>query len=175
VFEYSELMFTAGIRAAASGLPFFPTKGAVGSDVLGALDYATVADPYTGEEVVAVPAMKLDVAIIHAEAADGFGNVLRSPAPDFLDDADANLCRAAERVIVTVERIVDHAEVVASNRHTVLHGFEVDALVALPGGARPSAVPGRYPADREALQRYLAAVAADLGTAGGAAKELVSL
>jgi glutaconate CoA-transferase subunit A len=174
VFEYSELLFMAGVRAAAGGLPFFPTKGAVGSDVLGALDYATVADPYTGEEVVAVPPMSLDVAVIHAEAADGFGNVIRSPAPDFLDDADANLCRAADKVVVTVERIVDHAEVVGANRHTVLHGFEVDALVAVPGGARPSAVPGRYPADRESLERYLAAVAADPGAAGGAAKELVS-
>jgi glutaconate CoA-transferase subunit A len=174
VSEYSELLFTAGVRAAAGGLPFFPTKGAVGSDVLDALGYASVADPYGGEEVVAVPAMRLDVAVIHAESADRFGNVVRSPAPDFLDDADANLCRAAERVVVTVERLVDHAEVVAHNRQTVLHGFEVDAVVVLPGGARPGALPGVYPVDRASIERYLAAVAVDPGAAGGAAKELVS-
>ena len=172
VLEYSELLFTAGIRAAAAGLPFFPTRGAMGSDVLAELGFTTVADPYTGEELVAVPAVDLDVAVIHAEAADELGNVLRSSAPDFLDDADANLCRAARTVIVTVERIVDHAEVVARNHETVLHAFEVDAIVALPGGARPSAVPGVYPADRAAIERYLAAVAADPDAVDRAVKEL---
>ena len=119
-----------------------------------------------------MPAMELDVAVIHAEAADGFGNVVRSASADFLDDADANLCRAAATVIVTVERVVDHAEVVAHNRDTVLHGFEVDAVVAVPGGARPTAVPGVYPADRTVIERYLNAVEADPEGAEGAAKEL---
>ena len=172
VHEHSELLFTAGVRAAAAGLPFFPTKGAVGSDILAGLGYATVADPYTGDEVVAVPAMNLDVAVIHAEAADGLGNVLRAPTGDFLDDADVNLCRAARTVVVTVERIVDHAEVVAHNRETVLHGFEVDAVVAVPGGARPAGMPGLYPPDRAAVERYLGAMAADPGAADRAAKEL---
>jgi glutaconate CoA-transferase, subunit A len=172
VSEYSELLFTAGVRAAAAGLPFLPTRGAVGSDILADLGYSTVTDPYTGEELVAVPAIDLDVAVIHAEAADGFGNVLRSSAPDFLDDADVNLCRSARSVIVTVERIVDHAEVVARNRDTVLNAFEVDAVVALPGGARPAAMPGIYPADRAAIECYLAAVAADPDAADRAVKEL---
>jgi glutaconate CoA-transferase subunit A len=173
VFEYSELLFTAGVRASAAGLPFFPTRGAIGSDVLADLGYRTVADPYTGEDLVAVPAMDLDVAIVHAEAADDRGNVLRWAAPDFLDDADANLCRAARTVIVSVERLVDHDEVVARNLETVLHGFEVDALVVLPGGARPTAAPGLYPTDRAAVERYLAAVAAEPGAADRAAKELL--
>lgn len=154
--EYSELLFVTGLRAAASGLPFLPTRGAAGSDLVGELGLAAVTCPYTGAELVAVPAMRLDVAVIHAEAADARGAVLGPAEADFLHDADAALARAADTVVVTVERIAGTDEVRAARHRTLLFPHEVDAVVLAPRGARPTAVPGHYPADVAGLRRYLA-------------------
>src|SRR5207302_7047092 len=104
-FEYSELLYTSGLRASVAGLPFMPTRGASGSQLLEELGFRTVADPYTGEELVAVPALRPDFCVLHAEAADERGNVLAPAVHDFLFDADATLARASAKVIVTVERI----------------------------------------------------------------------
>lgn len=153
--DYNEMVFAAGLRAALAGLPFLPTRGGIGSQVVADLGLATVTCPYTGVELLAAPAIRPDVTVLHAEAADAQGNVLGPEHADFLFDMDANLARASRRVIVTVERIAGPEETLAANRRTLLFGFEVDAIVELPGGARPSAVPGRYPADMAAVARYL--------------------
>ncbi|MBP2367787.1 CoA transferase subunit A [Pseudonocardia parietis] len=154
--EYSELLFVTGLRAAGAGLPFLPTRGATGSDLLAELGLRGVTCPYTGEEVVAVPAMRLDVAVVHASAAGADGTVLGPAEADFLHDADAVLARAADVVIVTVERILDDERAHAARHRALLFGHEVDAVVVAPGGARPTALPGEYPADLAGLRRYLA-------------------
>jgi glutaconate CoA-transferase subunit A len=153
--DYSEMIFAAGIRAALAGLPFLPTRGGTGSQVALDLDTQTVTCPYTGEQLLAAPALRPDVCVLHAEAADREGNVLGPAHADFLFDMDANLARASKQVVVTVERLVDHDEVVRANRRTLLFGFEVSAVVVLANGARPTAVPGCYGTDVAALGRYL--------------------
>jgi glutaconate CoA-transferase subunit A len=170
-FDYDELVFAAGLRAALAGLPFLPTRGGTGSQVVADLGLHTVTCPYTGVELIAAPAIRPDVTVLHAEAADREGNVLGPAQADFLFDMDANLARASGAVIVTVERLADREEMVAANRRAMLFGFEVDAVVVQPGGARPSAVPGAYPADLGALTRYLAAAGTDGGGAATAVKE----
>ena len=90
----------------APGCPFFPTRGALGSDLVAELGIQEVACPYTGERLLAAPAIRPDVCVIHAEAADEQGNVMAPSTRDFLFDSDATLARAAEKVIVTAERIV---------------------------------------------------------------------
>ena len=105
-FEYSEFLFVAGLRASLAGLPFLPTRGARGSDLVAELGVAEVTCPYTGERLLAAPALRPDVCVLHAEAADEQGNVLAPGARDFLFDSDQTLARASERVVVTVERIV---------------------------------------------------------------------
>jgi glutaconate CoA-transferase subunit A len=165
--EHTELQFVTGLRAAGAGLPFLPTRGGTGSAVTAERGLATVRCPYSGEELLAVPALRLDVAVIHAEAADEEGNVLAPRWPTFLHDADTVLARAARQVVVTVERLAPRAEVVAAGR-TALFGFEVDAVVVLPGGARPCALPGAYDADLTAIRAYLAAATADPAAAGAA-------
>lgn len=157
--EYSELMFIAGLRAALAGLPFMPTKAAAGSDVLRELGFAELRCPYTGTAVVAVPALQLDVAVIHAEAADERANVIGPASRDFLYDFDANIARAADRVVVTVERVASEDEVVAQRQRTLLFGYEVDAVVELPRGAAPTSLPGVYQPDLVAIRRYLAEAA----------------
>ena len=162
-FEYSELLFVSGLRASGAGLPFFPTRGALGSDLVAELGIEEVACPYTGERLLAAPAIRPDVCVIHAEAADEQGNVMAPSAHDFLFDSDATLARAAEKVIVTVERIVPAAEIRSGG--ALLFSFEVDAVVELAHGAWPTAVPGVYGADIDAVRTYLAAAESDADAA----------
>ena len=75
-FEYSELVFVTGLRASAAGLPFLPTRGAKGSDLVAELGLRDVECPYTGERILAAPAIRPEVCVLHAEAADALGNVL---------------------------------------------------------------------------------------------------
>jgi glutaconate CoA-transferase subunit A len=128
--ECSEHLFVGGLMAAGSGLPFWPTLGAVGSDVSAGLGLRTVTCPYTGRPVIAVPATPLDVALLHAEAATRAGDVLAPGRREFLDDADLALARAAARVIVTVDRLATSDEV-AGGHLAVLAPFEVHAVVLL--------------------------------------------
>jgi glutaconate CoA-transferase, subunit A len=172
--DYSEVMFTSGLRAALAGLPFLPTRAGIGSQVTADAGIRMVTCPYTGDQLLAVPALRPDVSVLHAVAADREGNVLGPEQADFLFDMDANLARASHRVIVTVEQLVDAADTLAANRRTLLFGFEVDMVVVLPGGARPTALPGNYPAAIKSVSRYLQAAGQDPGQAAAAMDELTS-
>lgn len=171
--DYDEVLFASGLRASLAGLPFLPTRGGTGSQVTVDLGIQSVTCPYTGEELLAAPAIRPDVTVLHAEAADREGNVLGPMQADFLFDMDANLARASEHVVVTVERLAERAEIVQANRRTLLFGFEVDAVVVLPNGARPTAVPGSYPSYGSALSRYLEIAGKDPSRAHEAMDELV--
>lgn len=149
--DHSEFLFMSGLRAGMAGLPFLPTRGGTGSQVTADLGIRTVTCPYTGEQILAAPSIRPDFALLHAAEADASGNV---PAPDaagFLFDYDANVARAASKVIVSVERLVDSV----AGRPMLLYGHEVDAVVVVEGGARPCAVPGEYGVDLTALRAYL--------------------
>lgn len=156
-FEYSELVFVAGLRASLAGLPFMPTRGSLGSDLVPELGLQEIACPYTGERVIAAPALRPDVCLLHAEAADEQGNVLAPAARDFLFDFDQTIARASERVVVTVERIVPTDEL---RGHALLFSYEVDAVVETPRGAWPTGLPGVYGTDLEAVRGHLAPVPA---------------
>lgn len=149
--EESEWMLLGRLRAAAAGMPFIVTRAGMGSDLVAARGLQEIADPYTGERLLAVPALAPDVAIIHAWRADRHGNVQMSWPPDHLTDVDLLMARAARRVIVTVEHLVDADEVRATARDTVLYPFEIDAVVVAEHGATPTALPPFYGVDAEAL------------------------
>jgi glutaconate CoA-transferase subunit A len=157
--EYSELLFVSGLRASLAGLPFLPTRGAQGSDLVAELGVREIACPYTGERLLAAPALRPDVTVIHAEAADERGNVLAPTTKDFLFDADANIARAADAVVVTAERIVPTEEIRRGG--ALLFSYEVTAVVEAPRGAWPTALPGVYGADVEAVRTYLEEAAGD--------------
>lgn len=161
--EYSELLFVSGLRASLAGLPFLPTRGARGSDLVAELGVEEIACPYTGERLLAAPALRPDVCVIHAEAADEHGNVLAPSTKDFLFDADANIARAAEAVVVTAERIVPTSEIRRGG--ALLFSYEVTAVVEAPRGAWPTALPGIYGADVAAVRAYLEEAVADPGAA----------
>ncbi|MGA0064459.1 MAG: CoA transferase subunit A [Ilumatobacteraceae bacterium] len=155
VREYSELMFISGLRAAAIGLPFLPSRGAAGSDLAADASLRTVPCPYTGETLWAMPALRPDVTFLHAERADALGNVDAPSERDFLWDADATLARASRRVVVSVEKIVPTEQL----RAPTLFAHEVAHVLEVPRGAAPSEVPGVYGADFTGLAAYQQAVA----------------
>ncbi len=149
--EESEWMLVGGLRAASAGMPFLATRAGVGSDLAAARGLKEVVDPYTGIAALAVPALPLDVAILHAWRADERGNVQTPWPPDHLADVDLLMARSAATVIVTVEEMVSVEEVVSTARDTVLYPFEVDAVAVVSGGAAPTAYPPLYSADTQAI------------------------
>ena len=145
--ELSEWMLVGGLRAATMGAPFLATRAALGSELVEARGLRTVTDPYTGEDYLAVPAIRPDVAFVHAWRADEEGNVQLPWPPDHLADVDLLIARAARTTVVSVETLVPREVVESSSERTRLFGFEVDLLVEAPGGARPGSVPPLYEDD----------------------------
>ncbi len=152
--EMSEWMLVGGLRAATMGVPFIPTRAALGSDLVTDRAYKTVVDPYTGDEFLAVPPIHPDIAFIHAWRADEDGNVQFPWPPDHLADADVLLAKAAKVTVVSVEQIVSREVVAAEPERTRLFGFEVDLLIEAPGGARPGSCPPLYREDEEWLDAH---------------------
>ncbi len=142
----------AGLRAAAQGIPFMPIAGMSGSDLVPGR-FLAVRDPYSGGEVVTVPALRPDWAIVHAQESDQAGNA-RVHGTQF---EDLLMCRAAERVLVTCERFIDEAETAAHPELTAIPGFQVEAVVEAPHGAWPASCAGYYDVDEAYLTAYAAA------------------
>lgn len=147
----------AGLRAAIQGVSFMPMAGLAGSDLVRASGFRTVADPYTGQEWVAIPAIAPDWCIVHVHEADEQGNS-RILGPKYDDVLKA---RAARNLIVTAERIVDGREFAARPELTDIPGFLVTAVVHAPGGAWPHGCHGCYPPDEAFFEAYLAACAGE--------------
>ncbi|GGS95039.1 MULTISPECIES: CoA transferase subunit A [Streptomyces] len=134
--EYDEAMFLWGLRAAANRLPFLPVRAGLGSDVLRVNpELRTVLSPYgDGEELVAVPALRLDAALVHVNRADRLGNG-RYLGPDpYFDDL---FCEAADAAYLSCEQLVETADLAeAGPPQSLLIGrHTVTGVVEAPGGA----------------------------------------
>lgn len=138
-----------GLRAAAQGIPFMPIAGMTGSDIV-AGRFLTVPNPYGEGEVVTVPALWPDWAIIHVQEADRQGNA-RIRGTHF---EDVLMAKAARQVLLTCERLVDGSQFEAEPDLTTIPGFQVDLVVEAPGGARPASCSGWYDVDEGYLARY---------------------
>ena len=147
----------AQLRASEMGLPFLPVRGVKGTD-MGRLhpEYAEVACPFTGEVLVAVPAMRPDVALLHAPLGDRRGN-LHLEQPYVLDERFAP---ASAMVVATVDRLASTGEVAEAG--VTIPGHLVAAVAEVPFGAHPASCYPGYPYDREHLAGWVAAA-----TAGG--------
>ena len=154
--EYSEWTMLGGLRAAAMGVPFLPTRAAAGSQIVDIHDFRTVEDPYTGHGYLALPPLRPDVAVIHAWRASAAGTIQTAWPPDHLYDVDVLAARAARTVIVTVEEIVPDGEVAEHAEWTILLPVDVDMVVAAPRGAWPTAAWPAYEADHDVIAEYQA-------------------
>jgi glutaconate CoA-transferase, subunit A len=159
--ELDEGMLQLGLQAAAHRLPFLPTRAGLGSDVLRVNpELRTITSPYEdGEELVAMPALTLDAALVHVHRADARGNgQILGPDPYF----DDLYCMAARLRFVSCERVVPTADLVGEHCvHTLrLSRMHVDGVVEAPRGAHFTSCEPDYGRD-EAFQARYAAAAAD--------------
>jgi glutaconate CoA-transferase subunit A len=157
--QLDEGMFLLGLQAAAWRVPFLPTRVGLGSDVVAKQpEIRTVTSPYDdGEELVAMPALTLDVALVHQNRADAGGNA-QFLGPDlYFDDL---MCQAAQRSFVTCERIVDTGDLLKEGSHHTLRISRLwtDGVVETPNGAHFTSCVPDYERD-EAFQKGYAASA----------------
>jgi glutaconate CoA-transferase subunit A len=151
VVDMSNYTVALGLWAAAQGLPFVPCQSLGGTDIIRDNPYfSQVECPFTGRNLVAVKAIQPDVAVIHVMRADAAGNAHVWGATGVALDA----LRAARRVLVTAEEIVDEAVIRSDPDRTKVPGFRVDAVCQVPFGAHPSAVQGYYNHDDDFYVEY---------------------
>ena len=155
--EYTESTMIDRLLAASMGLSFFPTRVLFGSDVPRVNpDIREIMCPYTGERYHTVPPARPQWALIHAPAADVYGNVLY-PRSDPLVEMDRFLIRAADQIIASVEKIVPHEVIQESSREVIVPAFKTAAVVEAPFGAHPCSFGVWYNRDTEHLQHYVEA------------------
>ena len=157
VMEIDEGMFQLGLKAAAARLPFLPTRVGIGSDVLTKNPHIKmIRSPYSDEELVAVPALPIDLAVCHVNQADISGNSRISGPDPFFDEW---FCRAADRAFLTTEEIVStdafNDPLIALQMPIERNLVQGVALAA--HGAHPTSCGPRYGIDVEHLRRYSAA------------------
>ncbi len=139
------------LQAAAMGVPFLPTRTALASDVAkGNPLFAEIDNPFGGEKLHAVRALAPDVAIIHVQRADAEGNAHCWGNFGVMLEG----VRAAKRVIVVAEKVVEPEVISSDPNRTVIPGFLVNAVVECPYGAHPSPVQGCYSRDDAAFEQY---------------------
>jgi len=152
VYETTEYLLYSQLDAAARGLGFLPWRGGVGTSIpVLNPDYVPFKDPIHGEPYLAVPALHADWAIIHVGQADVYGNGQHAGARF----GDRLLSRAAERVMLTAERIVSNSEIRKNPWATSV--AYADVVVGAPYGSHPFASHGFYVEDDEAIQEYVSA------------------
>lgn len=139
--EWSHMAMGLRFRAGAMGVPFLPMRSMMGSDVIARLPEARQIDcPFTGEKLVLVPALNPDVALIHVQRCDSYGNA----QIDGLQFLDIDLAMAANRVILTTERIVSNDQIRRAPDQTKIPFLAVEAVVEVPFGCAPHECYGVY-------------------------------
>ena len=152
VWECEEGILTSGLEAAGKGLPFMPCRGGVGTSLPEINeDLKIFQDPFKGETLLAVPAIRPNLTLIHAAVSDVYGNVQHCQGPGWLD---LFLCRAADRTIVQVESIISNEQVRANPWATTL--ADVDAVMCFKWGAHPFYSRGEYIQDSTFINEYFA-------------------
>lgn len=151
VVDYSNFTLALALHAAALGVPFLPTYATLGSDLLKKNgNLREFSSPVSEEKLVAVRALRPDVAILHVQRADARGNAhLWGSLGVAVDGA-----RAARKVILVAEEIVEPGVIASDPNRTLVPGFLVSAVVHEPWGAHPSPVQGYYGRDHEFFAQY---------------------
>lgn len=139
--------------AGAMGVPFLPARSLLGTDTFKRSGAKVVEDPFTKKKVCLVPAINPDVAIIHVNQCDVFGNA-RVYGPSITPFETA---AASKNVILSTEEIISTEEIKKDPGKTTIPYYMVNAVVVAPYGAHPGTVPGYYSYDSEHLEEFFAA------------------
>ena len=162
--EWSNASITWRMKAAAMGVPFLPARSMLGTDMLKYSAAKVVEDPFTGIKVALLPALILDVGIIHVQRADQFGNCQIEGITGFA----LEMSRACKRLIISAEKIVPTEEIRKYPDRTVIPYYLVDAVVHAPFGSYPGEMAYMYGRDEIGIKEWV-----DMsGTAEGAREYL---
>ncbi len=155
VRDFPETSMVARFRAAAQGLTFLPTDVLLGTGMAAhnPEQIREITCPFTGRKYHAVEAAVADFTVLHGYIGDEFGNV-QYPVTRDSDDIDPIMAKAAKRLIVTVEKIVPHEEILRRPNLTYIPHLWVEAIVEAPFGAHPLSCDGYYDEDEEHMTYY---------------------
>jgi glutaconate CoA-transferase, subunit A len=151
--EWSNATLGWRYKAAAMGVPFLPVRSLMGTDVYKYSAAREITCPYTGMQLLAVPALFPDVGVIHVHRADVYGNA----QVDGISVADYDLARASKRLIITTERIVNTEDLRANPQSTLVPYWLVDAVCHVPYGSYPGNMPYEYASDEDHLAEWMEA------------------
>jgi glutaconate CoA-transferase subunit A len=152
--EHACATLTAGLRASAFGVPFQPCGGLQGSDLPALNGWAAIEDPYgSGQSVYVIPAIRPDYAVLHVNEVTRSGDARIFGTFNW----DRIMSRAAKKVLVVAERVVDDSLFRAQPELTLLPDFMVEAVAVVPNGAWPGSCWPYYEIDYPAIERYMRA------------------
>jgi len=149
--EWSNGAITWRMKAAAMGVPFLPTRSMLGTDTLAYSAAKVIEDPFTGVKVALLPALVLDVALIHVHRADKYGNCQIEGISGFA----AEMARACKRLIVSAEEIVPTEEIRKYPDRTIIPYYLVDAVVHAPFGSYPGEMAYMYGRDEPGIREWV--------------------
>jgi len=151
VCEWSNYALAVRLKAAAMGLPFLPARSMLGTDTFRHSAAKVIECPFTGERLLALPALYPDVSAIHVHEADRYGNCrIRGTTV-----ADLDLARASRRLIITCERLIPHDEIRRDPTLTLIPFYCVDAVCEVPYGSYPGNMPYEYFSDEDHIRQWL--------------------
>lgn len=149
--EWSNASISWRMKAAAMGVPFLPTRSMLGTDMLKYSAAKVIEDPFTGIRVALLPALILDVALIHVHRADKYGNCQIEGISGFA----LEMARASKRLIVSAEEIVSTDEIRKHPERTVIPYYLVDAVVHAPYGSHPGEMAYLYGRDEAGIKEWV--------------------
>jgi acyl CoA:acetate/3-ketoacid CoA transferase alpha subunit len=157
--EWSNGGITWRFKAAAMGVPFIPVRAMLGSDTLKYSSAKVIECPFTGQKVALLPALILDVGLIHVHRADKYGNVQIDGISGFAHE----LSRASKRLIISTEEIVPSEEIRKHPDRTIIPYYLVDAVVHAPFGSHPGEMVYYYERDEARIKEWVEAAKTEKG------------
>ncbi len=158
--EWSNGAIAWRFKAAAMGVPFLPVRSMLGTDTFKYSAAKTVECPFTGDPICLLPALILDVGLIHVHRADMYGNAQIDGIVGFA----AEMARASKRLIVSAEEIISNDEIRKDPGKTVIPYFLVDAVVEAPFGSHPGEMCYVYERDEPQIKDWVEASKTEDGT-----------
>ena len=159
VGEISNAGYQWRFLAAMMGLPFIPTRVMLGTDTFRYSSARSMKDPFSGKNICLLPACYPDIAVLHVPRCDKYGNA----QIDGITVEDFELSRAARRVIITTEKIIDNKKIRNEPHKTVIPFYLVDAVVEVPFGSHPCQMPYEYFFDEDHIGEWLSLSKTDEG------------
>ncbi len=153
IVEWSNAAITWRFKATAVGIPFIPIRSMLGTDTFEYSAAKVVKDPFTGDPICLVPALILDVGLIHVHRADKYGNA----QIDGISGFSAELARASKRLLISAEEIIDSEEIRRAPDRTIIPYYLVDAVVEAPFGSHPGEMCYLYRRDEPQIREWVAA------------------